>query len=247
MVFSIPNILISHGFIPNLVGGAYPCHVFILILMPTLCWWSWYLHWLTIVKLKSASVGCVDMQLMDMKNQECLSAWRSVHFTSTVPSFSPSAGVLLLRSWGPWTAECSWGPRLLWCVYSVLRSALAQGSCDCDERLDKCAVSFPVWETICHVLFPAAHRGCGLHRPAVSVQEEEREAHRRGDAAGGPARYGQAEASQLGSGVTVGTVFGNQSSFCCLTTKMATRPPVSSRGGGADKSIQIKSSLLQRV
>lgn len=44
---------------------------------------------------------------------------------------------------------------------------------------------------MCHVLFPAAHRGRGLHRPAVSVQEEEREAHRRGDAAGGSARYGQ--------------------------------------------------------
>lgn len=38
------------------------------------------------------------------------------------------------------------------------------------------------------------HRGHHLLHPALSVQEEECEAHRRCDAAGGPARYEQMEA-----------------------------------------------------
>lgn len=101
---------------------------------------------------------------------------------------------------------------------------------------------------MCHVLFPAAHRGRGLRRPAVSVQEEEREAHRRGDAASGSARYGQAEASQLGSGVTAGTVFGNQSSFCCLATKNGHSPSCFQLGRGGqintDQKFFIAASLI---
>lgn len=41
---------------------------------------------------------------------------------------------------------------------------------------------------MCHVIFSAVRRGRGLLPPAVSVHEEEGEAHRRGDAVGGPAR-----------------------------------------------------------
>ena len=37
------------------------------------------------------------------------------------------------------------------------------------------------------MIFSAVHRGGGLLRPALSVHPEEGEAHRRGDAAGGPA------------------------------------------------------------
>lgn len=58
-----------------------------------------------------------------------VSTWRSVHFTSNTPSFSPSTGVLLSCIWGPWTAECSWGPRLLLfqTSSSLERSAWVQG------------------------------------------------------------------------------------------------------------------------
>lgn len=70
------------------------------------------------------------------------------------------------------------------------------------------------------MLFSAVHRGRGLLHPAVSVQEEEREAHRRGDAVGGPARYGRSlvwgHRSQMEPWFFF---FGNQSSFCCLATK----------------------------
>lgn len=41
------------------------------------------------------------------------------------------------------------------------------------------------------------HRDRLLLRPALSVQEEECEAHRGGDAAGGPARYEQMESVLL--------------------------------------------------
>lgn len=40
-----------------------------------------------------------------------------------------------------------------------------------------------------YVRLPAVHRGHHLLRTALCVQEEEREAHRGGDAAGGPSRY----------------------------------------------------------
>lgn len=97
-----------------------------------------------------------------------------------------------------------------------------------------------------HVIFSAVHRGRGLLRPAVSVHEEEREAHRRGDAVGGPARYGQAEARLVGgSEVTGGTVFGTQSSFCCLDTKNGHLLSSFHLGGKEEnRSIQIKSSPL---
>lgn len=41
------------------------------------------------------------------------------------------------------------------------------------------------------------HRGHRLLHPALSVQEEESEAHRHCDAAGGPARYEQMDAASL--------------------------------------------------
>lgn len=54
------------------------------------------------------------------------------------------------------------------------------------------------------------------------------------------------EAPRLGSEVTDGTAFGNQSSFCCLATKNGHSPAFSFRLGGEEenRSIQIKIALV---
>lgn len=69
-----------------------------------------------------------------------------------------------------------------------------------------CCVKFEKMEAaliICVLPPPhtlSVHRDRLLLHPALSVQEEEREAHRRRDAAGGSARYEQREAVRLGTG-----------------------------------------------
>lgn len=164
------------------------------------------------IGLKSAGYGSDKLR----RYKERLSTRRSVHFTPNAPLSSPSTGVLLCC-----TRSLSGSAR---------RSASAQGPraafCGGDEGLGKCALisSLRGESTSCvRRSPPAAHRGRGLRRPAVSVQEEEREAHRRGDAAGGPARYGS---SPLGvRGYRWNRFSVTRARFVAWLPKTAARPP----------------------
>lgn len=68
--------------------------------------------------------------------------------------------------------------------------------CDIDKMVSRsgliyiyCTKLEEMESALIYVRLPAVHRGHHLLRPALCVQEEEREAHRGGDAAGGPSRY----------------------------------------------------------
>lgn len=102
---------------------------------------------MTIVELKSASVGCVDMQLMDMKDSAVPQTLSGVLEYFRVGPFHFNGAVFLSVRWSfaqlrSLNSQIQLRPEAL--VVCVFGSSLRLGSrlacADCDERLDKCAV-----------------------------------------------------------------------------------------------------------